>query len=404
MRAHCLPAHSSEPKRDMRHVFKTSILCELFLLALFSAASTSAQENPSAVIERFFQATGGRSELAAIHSIRAFADCTGPNGKYTTEIFSARNSRLIFKQVRQAGKSFVGQTNGNIFWTKDEASNEFSIADKEAAFIWRSHEFQWLAINLLERFSEPSFAGRENFAGKNALKLSLKDELGHPASFFFDEDAGLMLGFTILTPSGERPESVRVVINEWKQVGKVKLPSKVTATDKRGDFVFNFQDISVNQVDENVFAVPTKVVAMNELLELHRQQRAAHFNRDAKLLMSASADDFTSVNDGKISRPSREKSISNLQHYFDNSTFIEWDDITPPVIRVSDDATMAYVIVHKKVRLTEKTETGGSQEETEVFAWVAIYQKRNGQWKMTVMTSTRTPEQEANGAQPANKR
>jgi hypothetical protein len=182
------------------------------------------------------------------------------------------------------------------------------------------------------------------------------------------------------------------------------LPSKVTATDKQGDFVLNFQDISVNEIDERLFAVPIKVVAMNELLELHNQQRAAHFNRDAKLLMSTSADDFTSVNDGKIRQPNREESVNRLQRYFDNSTFIEWDDITPPVIRVSDDATMAYVIVHKKVRLLEKTETGNSQEDTEVFAWVAIYQKRNGRWQSTVIVSTRTPEQEASGAQPANKK
>ena len=356
------------------------------------------------VIERSFQAIGGRSELGRIRNLRAFADCTGPNGKYTTEIHSAKNSRLIFKQVRQTGKSFVGQTNQNVFWTKDETSNEFSLADKQAAFIWRSHEFQWLAIALMERFREPSFAGRENFAGKNALKLSMKDELGNPTSVFFDSESGLLLGFISLNPLGEQPESVRVVISEWKAVGKVKLPSKVTATDKQGDFVLDFQDISVNLIDENIFTVPAKVVAMNELLELHRQQRAAHFNRDAKLLMSASADDFTSVSDGKIQKPSREKSISGMQSYFDSSTFIEWDDIAPPVIRVSDDATMAYVIVHKKVHLIEKTEKGDSQEETEIFAWVAIYQKRNGQWKMTVMTSTRTPEQEVNVAQPPGKR
>jgi hypothetical protein len=388
----------------MKHAFKTSILPKLLLLLLFSAAGAHAQENPLSVIERSVQAIGGRDELGRIRNIRAFADCTGPNGKYTTEIYSAKNSRLIFRQVRQTGKSFAGQTNGNVFWTKDETNGEFSLADKSTASIWRSHEFQWLAIALMERFSEPSFAGRENFAGKDALKLSMKDELGNPTSVFFDAESGLWLGFISLNPSGEQRETVRVVINEWKTIGKVKLPSKVTATDKQGDFVLDFQDISVNGIDERLFAVPIKVVAMNELLELHNQQRVAHFNRDAKLLMSDSADDFTSVSNGKINRPAREKSISGIQRYFDSSTFLEWDDITPPVIRVSDDATMAYVIVHKKVRLLAKTETGGSQEETEVFAWVAIYQKRNGQWKMTVMTSTNTPEQEASGAQPASKK
>ena len=386
----------------VKSAVKFLIVCQLLLVALCSATSARAQaENPSAVIERFVQAIGGKQAVVEIRNIRAFANCTGPKSNYTTEIHSARDSRLIFRQVRQGGASFLGQTNGRIFWTKDEASGDSALADKREAFAWRSHEFQWLAIALLERFVEPSFAGLENFAGKNALKLGMKDELGRPASVFFDKESGLMLGFIILNPLSPQPESIRAVFNEWKQVGKVKLPSKVTVTDKQGDFVLNFQDISVNRVDEKVFSVPARVVAMNELLELHHQGRAAHFNRDAKLLVSEFADDFTSVNDGKISRPKKESSITRLQSYFDNSTFLEWDDITPPVIKVADDATMGYVIVHKKVRLMAKTEAGGTEEETEVFAWVAIYRKLNGQWKLTAIVSTRTPEDESKKAQPS---
>jgi hypothetical protein len=63
---------------------------------------------------------------------------------------------------------------------------------------------------------------------------------------------------------------------------------------------------------------------------------------------------------------------------------------------------MGYVIVHKKVRLIAKTEGGGTAEETEVFAWVAIYRKLNGQWKLTTIASTRTPEEEATKAQPSS--
>ena len=391
-------------KEVMKIAGKLSILCRLLLVAVCTATTLAhAQgENPLTVIERSVQAIGGKQEIAGVRNIRAFADCMGPKGKYTTEIHSAKGSRLIFRQVRQGGAAFVGQTNGNIFWTKDETSGDPALADKAAAFAWRSHEFQWLAIALLERFSEPSFAGHENFAGKNALKLSMKDELGRPASVFFDQESGLMLGFIILNPFSQQPELIRTVFNEWKQVGKVKLPSKVTVTDKQGDFVLSFQDISINRIDENIFSVPAKVVAMNELLELHHQGRAAHFNRDAKLMVSEFADDFTSVSDGKISKPKKENSIARLQSYFDNSTFLEWDDITPPVIKVSDDATMGYVIVHKKVRLLAKTEGGGSEEETEVFAWVAIYRKLKGQWKLTTVVSTRTPEQEPIGAQPAS--
>lgn len=393
----------AELKDIMKVAGKTSILSGLLLVALCVASSAHAQDvNPLAVIERFVQAIGGQQQIAGVRNIRAFADCTGPKGKYTTEIHSAGGSRLIFKQVRQGGATFTGQTSGNIFWTTDEASGDPVLADKSAAFAWRSHEFQWLALTLLERFGEPSFAGYEDFAGKNSLKLSVKDELGRPASVFFDKDSGLMLGFVILNPFSQQPELIRTVLNEWKKVGQVKLPSKITVTDKQGDFVLSFQDISLNRINENIFSVPAKVAAMKELLDLHHQGRVAHFKRDAKLLVSEFAGDFTSVSNGRITKPTKEESASRLQKYFDNSTFLEWDDITAPVIKVSDDATMGYVIVHKKVRLLAKTETGGSEEETEVFAWVAIYRKFNGEWKLTTVVSTRTPEEEASAAKPSS--
>jgi hypothetical protein len=127
---------------------------------------------------------------------------------------------------------------------------------------------------------------------------------------------------------------------------------------------------------------------------LHNQARAAHFKRDAKMLVSSFADDFTDIRDGKIQKPQREASLSRLQAYFKNSTFLEWDDIKPPVIRVSEDATMAYVVVQKKVKLLTKDEKGTEYEEVEVFAWVAVYRKTGGRWMLSLVASTRTPEDE----------
>ncbi len=92
--------------------------------------------------------------------------------------------------------------------------------------------------------------------------------------------------------------------------------------------------------------------------------------------------------------PTREASLNRFQNYLNNSTFIEWDDITPPVIKVSDDATLGFVLVHKKVRLLAKNESGKTEEETEIFAWIETYQKIKGEWKLTAVVSTNTPEKD----------
>lgn len=367
---------------------------KLFLIICLSATNLFAQSSLSEIIENSLQAIGGKKEIAKIRSIQAVADCVGPNGNYTTEIYSAKNSCLIFKQIKANGDVYLGQTNGQTYWTKDEKSGDFSIADNREAFVWRSHDFQFLALELGERFKNLTLAGEENFNGKTAIKLRGTDELGKTAHIFFDKETRLMLGFTIQNPFSEQPEMIRLSFNEWKQIGKLKLPSKVTASDKNGDFVLKFREIVLNKIDEKNFAIPPQVTAMNQLLELHKQARIAHFNRDSKLLVSSFADDFTNIAGGKISKPTREASLNRFQNYLNNSTFLEWDDITPPVIKVSDDATLGYVLVHKKVRLLAKNEAGKEEEETEIFAWISVYRKIKGEWKLTAIVSTNTPEKD----------
>lgn len=135
---------------------------------------------------------------------------------------------------------------------------------------------------------------------------------------------------------------------------------------------------------------PQQSEDVNELLRMHYRDRAAHFNRDAGYIFSNFADEYFSVGNGRVNLPDRRAGQARMQAYLDSSTFLEWDDITPPIIRVSDDGSMAYVLVHKKVRLLDKN--NGSKEEIEIFAWSMTLRKIAWKWKVTSVTSTRTPE------------
>jgi hypothetical protein len=90
----------------------------LLLVLALSAASASAQNTAAEIIENSLQALGGRKEIAKVRSLHAVADCTGPNGNYTTEIYSARDGRLVFAQAGANGNLYLGQTNGEVYWTK----------------------------------------------------------------------------------------------------------------------------------------------------------------------------------------------------------------------------------------------------------------------------------------------
>ncbi|HMB90910.1 MAG TPA: nuclear transport factor 2 family protein [Rhodothermales bacterium] len=130
---------------------------------------------------------------------------------------------------------------------------------------------------------------------------------------------------------------------------------------------------------------------VERLLALHEQQRTAHLNYDAELFAAMFHDPITQLNHGRISQQSRQETIERFGGYFGSVRFLEWEDIDPPVVRVSEDGSMAYVIVHKRVRLTVENEAGETEEEDTIFAWMEAWEKINSDWQLMAVASTDRP-------------
>jgi Domain of unknown function (DUF4440) len=126
------------------------------------------------------------------------------------------------------------------------------------------------------------------------------------------------------------------------------------------------------------------------LLQLHAVQRQAHLEHNAGLLTASFADTFYSLGRGRVTTPTRAESTERFQAYFDQSEFTAWDDTAPPVIRISPDGQMAYVIVQKRVTLTAKDTVAGPRQDVQ-YAWLSTYEKRDGRWQLTALASTERP-------------
>lgn len=129
-----------------------------------------------------------------------------------------------------------------------------------------------------------------------------------------------------------------------------------------------------------------------KILAMHHAQRDYHFNKDSIAFANQMSDQFISVNRGIISRPKREDNIAKYNSYFSSVEFLKWDDVSEPIIRFSDDGSMAYTIVDKMVALTYQDETGTTVEDSTHFAWTTIYKKHGAEWKIDCVTSTNIPE------------
>ena len=133
-----------------------------------------------------------------------------------------------------------------------------------------------------------------------------------------------------------------------------------------------------------------------KILKLHNAQRNFHFNKDSIAFANQLSDNFISVNKGLISTPKKEETISRYNGYFSSVEFIKWDDESEPVIKFSDDGTMAYTIVDKIVTLTYKDHSENTVQRETHFAWTAIYRKYGEQWKIDCVTSTEKPADKEN--------
>lgn len=128
-----------------------------------------------------------------------------------------------------------------------------------------------------------------------------------------------------------------------------------------------------------------------QILKMHNAQRDFHFNKDSIAFANQFNDNFISINKGLVTYPQKKETISRYHNYFSSVEFLEWDDVKEPIIRFSEDGSLAYTVVDKIVKVTYKNENGKTIEGETHFAWNAIYRKQNNEWRIECVTSTNKP-------------
>lgn len=128
------------------------------------------------------------------------------------------------------------------------------------------------------------------------------------------------------------------------------------------------------------------------LLAVHAQDRQGHMTTDAQLILAHAAESFIYLGEGKITRMTRDEVASDFAEMFAGATYQEWDDLEPPIISISADASMAWMIVRTRVRRTRRDADGQEQLRQFVYAGIMTYEKRAGIWVRIANVSTFEPQ------------
>lgn len=123
------------------------------------------------------------------------------------------------------------------------------------------------------------------------------------------------------------------------------------------------------------------------LAAYQKQEQTAHLTNNAELLLEMMSDTVTQVKGGAVKKFVKAQMLERFTQYFGMVEFLKWEDIAPPVYYLSDDGSMASVIVQRRVELRVKNDTTKTIEKTD-FAWTELWRKEHGRWRMHTNIST----------------
>lgn len=117
-----------------------------------------------------------------------------------------------------------------------------------------------------------------------------------------------------------------------------------------------------------------------ELLRLHAKGLRAHLESNVDLLFEGSGDEFVVVSRGEVITPNLAERKASLGPYLQQTRFSMYRDRIPPIVKVSADGTLGWVIAQVEAKGEQTTENGAVEPLEFVSAWIELYEKRNGRW------------------------
>ncbi len=124
---------------------------------------------------------------------------------------------------------------------------------------------------------------------------------------------------------------------------------------------------------------------------LHASVLEAHRSGDIDAWMDQEADNVVSANRGVISFSSQEERRARRESYLNATTFDVYRDLRPPIVMVSEDGTLGWVIAEVEIKGTFSSEGGAETPVDAIWAWIELYEKQEGVWKAVGNVSNRRP-------------
>lgn len=124
------------------------------------------------------------------------------------------------------------------------------------------------------------------------------------------------------------------------------------------------------------------------LLQLHEHALRAHLENDVHTFLAAYASQWYDVRQTGIRLRTKEEALPSIEQYFKRTHFSEITEMVAPIIHLSADTSMAWVIGDMRVRATQEVPEEKERDFSFRCVWVCIYEKHEGEWAQVVDASS----------------
>jgi len=122
------------------------------------------------------------------------------------------------------------------------------------------------------------------------------------------------------------------------------------------------------------------------LLKLHAQDRDGHLKGDVDLITGQFAATFEEVVGGRVREMSLNAARQQIGDYLKSVKYTAWDDAAEPIIKVSPDGQMAWMLVQTKVEVAPINQPDAKRSF--LNSAIQTYEKGPNGWQMTAIAAT----------------
>lgn len=209
------------------------------------------------ILQRYEEAIGGSAAIEEIttYKIKGTFELSGMKGRIEgwQKEPKKRLSVIEFPRIGTLRKGFDGETT----WVQTPAGTFTDDSETEIAEMERDSEV-YSAAKIKSQFDSLKLENKARLNGREMNVIEGKPARGPAEKLFFDAENGLLVRWDMARRHPKRGTVfVKAHLENYQQVGKVKVPFKIRFVFESFTFTVNLEEVQHNvEIDDAIFKKP----------------------------------------------------------------------------------------------------------------------------------------------------